>query len=76
MRDSIELIAQLWPIMLSLVGLIAWIVRLESQAQAMRLELESLKIKHHALDSKVVEQLSQVRESLARIEGKLGVSIL
>jgi Mg2+/Co2+ transporter CorB len=36
-------------------------------------EIKTLTAKHESLDSKVVEQLAQVRESLARIEGFLGV---
>lgn len=36
-------------------------------------EIKALTVKHESLDSKVVEQLAQVRESLARIEGALGV---
>ena len=36
-------------------------------------DIQALTVKHDSLDSKVVEQLAQVRESLARIEGALGV---
>ena len=38
------------------------------------MEIEKLNVKHESLDSKVVEQLATVKESLARIEGALGVS--
>lgn len=34
-------------------------------------KVDSLTIKHEALDSKVLEQIAQMRESLARIEGWL-----
>jgi hypothetical protein len=75
MKDTVQLLSEAWPILISVVGLIAWLVRLESQVQAMRVEHEQLKTRHEALDSKVMEQLTQVRESLARIEGKLGVKV-
>lgn len=50
-------------------------MREEFLAQVNRVdsELKILTTKHESLDSKVFEQLSQVRESLARIEGALGV---
>ena len=62
------------------MGLTVWLVRLEGKHQnnhelitVCQKELQALTIKHESLDSKVVEQLAQVRESLARIEGALGV---
>lgn len=55
---------------------IVWMVRLEGKIntnmQRMILnekEIENLKKSHYALDSKVMEDLSMIRESLARIEG-------
>lgn len=64
----------------SIVGAIVWLVRLEGKVLSLekqiaiaQKEVDSLQIKHEALDSKVVEQLASVRESLARIEGALGV---
>lgn len=35
--------------------------------------IETLVIKHDALDSKIAEDLAKIRESLARIEGGLAV---
>lgn len=67
-------------LILSLVSGIVWLVRLEGRINAFEKQIDELKhrissmeIKHDALDSKVVEQLASVRESLARIEGALGV---
>ena len=45
----------------------------EKQVSIAQKEIDTLLVKHEALDSKVVEQLASVRESLARIEGALGV---
>ena len=45
-----------------------------SLASTITSEIKALTVKHESLDSKVVEQLAQVRESLARIEGALGVT--
>jgi hypothetical protein len=36
-------------------------------------DVDELRVKHEALDSKIIDQLSKIRESLARLEGKLGV---
>jgi hypothetical protein len=70
-----------WPIILSMVGYIVWLVRLEGRISQVDKDvvgldkhLSELAAKHDSLDSKVVEQLSDVRESLARIEGALGVN--
>lgn len=57
---------------------VAWLFRLEFRVK--RIEerdieffnaLTSLTVKHESLDSKVIEELSRIRESLARIEGRL-----
>jgi hypothetical protein len=69
-----------WPVLVGTVAFIVWLVRLEGRVtyearitSANEKRIDTLEEKHHALDSKVVEQLSDVRESLARIEGALGV---
>ena len=66
--------ADIWPVVLSIVGLIVWAVRLEGRVNQVEKIQTSLEIKHEASDSKVVDQLSDVRESLARIEGHLGIN--
>lgn len=74
------MISDLWPFISAGIAGIVWLVRiegkhlvLEKQIVVCQKEVDSLQIKHEALDSKVVEQLASVRESLARIEGALGV---
>lgn len=71
--ETLQVIANAWPLVGALIGLIVWLVRLEGKATNSEKQLDALQIKHESLDSKVVEQLSDVRESLARIEGALGV---
>lgn len=78
--DSLQIIFDFWPIFLSLVCLIFWLGRLEGKigenfryTESVDRKVDVLTTKHEGLDSKTVEQLMQVRESLARIEGALGV---
>ena len=73
---NIEDVLKYWPLILAILGLIIWLVRLEGLAKQntkdldrMQTQHESLSLRHESLDSKVVEQLAQVREALARIEG-------
>ena len=72
--DAIQTISAIWPVVTALIGLIVWLVRLEGKVSHSEKQLDALQIKHESLDSKVVEQLADVRESLARIEGALGVT--
>jgi uncharacterized protein YoxC len=62
------------------IGLIVWLVRLEGKiSQVQRLvdeaqkDIDVLRTKHEGLDTKIVEQLGEVKQSLARLEGRLGI---
>ena len=75
------MLSSYWPLITAFIGLIVWLVRLEGKGTINErdisrntMEIEKLNVKHESLDSKVVEQLATVKESLARIEGALGVS--
>lgn len=46
----------------------------EKSQAAMDKKVDTLQVKHDSLDSKIVEQLTDVRESLARIEGAMSIS--
>ena len=57
-----------------------WLVRLEGKVAHnekmntnTQQDVNDLRTRHELLDSRLVEQLAQVRESLARIEGAIGV---
>jgi uncharacterized protein YoxC len=62
------------------ITLIVWLVRLEGKiahterlANEAQKDVDVLRTKHEGLDTKIVEQLGAVRESLARLEGRLGI---
>lgn len=71
--EAVQTLVNAWPVFGALIGLVVWLVRLEGKALQSEKQLDALQIKHESLDSKVVEQLSDVRESLARIEGALSI---
>lgn len=80
MNDNIQHLSTLWPIIVSLVFIIVWAVRLEGKiahnhelVKFLEDETKVLKTKHESLDSKFLQELSEVKTSLARIEGALGV---
>ena len=66
---------------LSGIAAIVWLVRLEGKTEAVakantetQKDVDELRIRHEVLDVKIVEQLSKVRESLARLEGYFSAS--
>lgn len=78
--DALLALSEAWPLVVAAVGVIVWLVRLEGRVnqgdkdhEATEKRMDILTTKHDHLDSKVVKELSNVRESLARIEGALGV---
>lgn len=65
-----------WPFVLSIIGLVVWLARLEGKTdgaiksnEETQRDVNDLRARHEGLDSKIVEQLTRVRESLARLEG-------
>jgi len=78
--EIFDTLHSIWPVLISIVGLIVWLIRLEGRVNTHEKDITRLdkaqeiqSVKHDELDSRLVEQLAQVRESLARIEGALGV---
>lgn len=64
----------------ALVGVVVWLVRLEGRIGHVEKlnentdkKVDAVLVKHEALDSKIVQKLSELSESLARIEGRLGL---
>jgi hypothetical protein len=67
-------------LVLSVIGFTVWLVRLEGKTHAnekanieTQKDVDTLRSKHESLDSKIIDQLGAVRESLARLEGRLGI---
>ncbi len=70
-----------WPLVVVVCGLIAWGFKLEfnteKHAEALNrhdVQISELKTKQDQEIKSLTEQISLVRESLARIEGALGVN--
>ena len=61
------------PALAIIVGSVFWFGRLEGRYFALEKQVDALSMKHDELDSRISAELVQVRESLARIEGALGV---
>ena len=67
-------------LILGVIGAAIWLVRLEGQVKGLKevnkLQADSIKeikFKHDSLDNKIMEKLSEVEKTLARIEGHLGL---
>jgi hypothetical protein len=63
------------------VAVVIWLVRLEGKIKAVdtfstetQKDVDDLRSRHEALDSRIIEQLARIRESLARLEGKFGIN--
>lgn len=70
----------IWTVGVAGVGLVVWLVRLEGKVLAneranveTQKDVDALRIEHNSLNHQTVKQLSEIRESLARIEGRLSV---
>jgi hypothetical protein len=71
-----SVVSNYWPFILSIIALAVWLVRLEGKTDSAikatieaQKDIDDLRIRHEGLDTKIVEQLARVRESLARLEG-------
>lgn len=58
-------------IVISVIGFIVWLVRLEGKVRYQEKELASVRAHVDALDSQVVEKLTGLEKAVARIEGYL-----
>jgi len=71
LKHNVELI-------IATIGVVVWLVRLEGKVKQnternaeTQKDVDTLRVRHESLDSKIVDQLSQVREDLAEIKGYL-----
>lgn len=56
---------------LSAIGFVVWLVRLEGKVWFVTKQVDELTLKHDALDSQLVQKLSRLETAIARIEGYL-----
>lgn len=70
-----QTIWEVWPIFLSAIAFIIWLVRLEGKVRTLERDHAILVTKHENLDSELVHELSQVKQALARIEGRLSIPL-
>lgn len=73
--DQITKLWELWPIFLSFLGFVIWLVRLEGKVKTLDRDHAVLLSKHESLDSELVHELGKVKEALARIEGRLSIPV-
>lgn len=60
-----------WPIILSAIGGIVWLIRLEGLVSHHEKEIENLDTRLTDFDSKILSKLSEIAERLSYIEGSL-----
>lgn len=69
---------------IALISVIVWLIRLEGRVNNLDSTLvdfksrtdssiQEAKVRHESLDSKIVQKLSDIEKSLARIQGQLSV---
>lgn len=70
--------SELMSAVMSGIAVVVWLVRLEGRIKQAEKdiistfqEIDHLRVKHEALDSRVLNELMEVKQSLARIEGRL-----
>lgn len=69
------------PVTATLIGMVAWFIRLEAKVLAndksqndCEKNVDKLDVQLRALDNRIVEKLSFIERSLAKIEGRLSLS--
>ena len=76
--DGIQVINFVIGAVATLIALVVWLVRLEGRVNQVTKDAtenarrtEALQIRHESLDSRIMQELANLREGLARIEGRL-----
>jgi len=71
-------LVEYYPLILLGLGGLIWGLRLEGEVKMNKRltanaqsDIDTLRVKHEALDSKVLEKISQIQQTVARIEGML-----
>lgn len=53
------------------IGFVVWLARLEGKVRYQEKQIDSLTVRHEALDSQLVQKLTRLESAIARIEGYL-----
>ena len=79
--SEFRIIIELWPMFLSFIGFIVWLVRLEAKAAnlkgwlaAVQNQVNDIRAHHEDRTAETLRVLTEIREKLARIEGQLSVT--
>ena len=70
---ELQFMRDVFPIGMPVIGLVVWLIRLEGKTNYAARGLEKLETRHEALESKIVEKLSVIEKSIAKIEGWLSI---
>lgn len=60
-----------WQEIVSMIGLVVWLVRLEGKTLNNERRLDHCEVQMENLESGLVKEMSEVKQALARIEGYL-----
>lgn len=78
--EHVDIIFKAWPVFGAFMALIVWAIRqegkikfLDEKVAQITLEHNTLRAEHNALNNSTLQELSKIREALARIEGRLSV---
>jgi hypothetical protein len=61
-------------ISVTFVALVVWFTRLESKTNRNEKDIAEIKKNHDTLESELMKDMSDVKQALARIEGRMGIT--
>ena len=67
----LEQINHTWPMVMSVLALVVWLVRMEGKGNNREKRLDHLEQQVENLESGLVKEISEVKQALSRIEGYL-----
>lgn len=66
----IELVSQIWPMIVGLIGLVAWFIRLESKVMAMEKSHSDTRREQIKLNETIQMTLNQILLAVGELKGK------
>lgn len=73
MVEFIDAISKIWPVIISMIALVAWLVRIESNVTVLKEKTAALQARHDTLNLDVMKKMSEISNALSRIEGVMSV---